>query len=274
MMKLGVVSGLEHGPEEILHKAAEMDFPTVQVTCWHEEWLTEAVAAQLKATSQRSGVEVTTIWTGTPGQHIWDFLQGPSTIGLVPAHKRAAAVSMLKKGADFAAWVGVPSITTHAGFIPDDPATVEYRDTIAAIDEVAKHCLGLGLGFWFETGQETPVTLLRVIEDVATGNLGINLDPANLLMYGKANPVDALDVFGAYVRGVHAKDGEYPTNGRELGVEKALGQGRVNFPALLAKLKALGYRGALTIEREISGPQQVADIRAGKAFLEGILADL
>jgi sugar phosphate isomerase/epimerase len=93
-------------------------------------------------------------------------------------------------------------------------------------------------------------------------------------MYGKANPVDALDVFGTYVRGVHAKDGEYPTDGRKLGVEKPLGEGRVNFPALLAKLDGLGFDGALTIEREISGPQQIADIRAGKQFLEGILASL
>jgi sugar phosphate isomerase/epimerase len=102
-------------------------------------------------------------------------------------------------------------------------------------------------------------------------NLGINLDPANLLMYGKANPVDALDVFGAYVCGVHAKDGEYPTNGRELGMEKPLGQGRVNFPALIDRLTALGYSGALTIEREISGEQQIADIRLGKTFLEGLI---
>jgi L-ribulose-5-phosphate 3-epimerase len=90
-------------------------------------------------------------------------------------------------------------------------------------------------------------------------------------MYGKANPVDALDVFGQYVRGVHAKDGEYPTNGRQLGVEKPLGAGRVNFPALLAKLQALGFSGALTIEREISGPQQIADIQNAKRLLEDLL---
>ena len=116
--------------------------------------------------------------------------------------------------------------------------------------------------------------MLRTIEDIGAENVGVNLDPANLLMYGKANPVDALDVIGRYVRGVHAKDGEYPTDGRSLGVEKPLGQGRVNFPALLAKLHALGYDGALTIEREISGPQQIEDIRAAKAFLQRIVTSL
>ncbi len=145
---------------------------------------------------------------------------------------------------------------------------------MAAIRDVASYCQSNGQGFWFETGQETPVVLLRTISDVGLPNLGINFDPANLLMYGKANPVDALDIIGRYVRGVHAKDGEYPTDGRNLGVEKPLGEGRVNFPLLLAKLKALGYDGALTIEREISGPQQVADIKRAKLLLEEILASL
>ena len=272
--KLGVVASLEHGPDKIISQVAGMGFSTCQVTCWHEEFLTPEVAEELRAGAERRGVEITTIWTGTPGEQVWDFYRGPITIGLVPAHKRAEAVRVLKRGSDFAQWVGVPSITTHAGFIPDNPTLPDYIGTVEAITEVAAYCKQKGQEFWFETGQETPVTLLRVIEDVATGNLGINLDPANLLMYGKANPVDALDVFGEYVRGVHAKDGEYPTNGCELGVEKPLGQGRVNFPALLAKLQDLGYEGALTIEREISGAQQIADIQAGKAFLEEILARL
>ena len=87
----------------------------------------------------------------------------------------------------------------------------------------------------------------------------MNLDPANLILYGKANPVDALDVFGGYVRGVHAKDGLYPTNGRELGTEVKVGAGKVNFPALLRGLKAHGFDGSLTIEREIEGDQQTKD---------------
>ena len=82
--------------------------------------------------------------------------------------------------------------------------------------------------------------------------------------------MDALDVFGQYVRGVHAKDGEYPTNGRELGVEKPLGQGRVNFPVLIRKLKSIGYEGALTIEREISGPRQIRDIQEAIKVLSAL----
>jgi sugar phosphate isomerase/epimerase len=100
----------------------------------------------------------------------------------------------------------------------------------------------------------------------------VNLDPANLLLYGKANPLDALDILGTLVRGVHAKDGEYPTDGRNLGKEQPLGQGRVNFPALVGKLKVMGYTGALTIEREISGPRQTEDIKSAIRLLEPLCA--
>ena len=273
-MRLGVVARLEQGPEKAMAKVAELGFPTCQITCWHPEWLNAEIAARLRAAADRHGIEITTVWAGMPGRYVWDLIDGPCTIGLVPAATRAARLEALKLGAEFAQMAGVPSITTHVGFIPDDPHDPLYAGLIAALKAIAAHCAELGIGFWFETGQETPVTLLRTIEDVEADNLGINLDPANLLLYGKANPVDALDVFGQYVRGVHAKDGEYPTNGRQLGVEKPLGQGRVGFPALLGKLAELGYEGALTIEREISGPQQIADIQAGKQFLEEILAEL
>jgi len=110
-----------------------------------------------------------------------------------------------------------------------------------------------------------------MIQDIGGDNVGINLDPANLLMYGKGNPIDALDVFGQYVRGIHAKEGEYPTDGANLGREKPLGEGRVNFPVLLPKLKEKGFSGAVTIEREIAGPQQIADIKHAMKLLEPLL---
>jgi sugar phosphate isomerase/epimerase len=193
------------------------------------------------------------------------------TIGLVPPETRRAGVEMLKRGADFAGWVGVPSITTHVGFLPENPGDPIYPGVLDALREIAEHCRAAGRAFWFETGQETPTALLRTIEDIRTDNLGVNFDPANLLMYGKANPLDALDIIGRYVRGVHAKDGEYPTTGRRLGVEKPLGEGRVGFPALIGKLKALDYNGAITIEREVSGPAYAAGIATARRLLEPLL---
>lgn len=273
-MKLGVIVALEEGPEEGVRKAHDFGFPTCQVTCWHEDLLTFKMAQRLQAAAQNYNVEITTIWAGTPGPHVWDFVQGPDTIGIVPPATRARRLAALERGSDFARMVGVASVTTHVGFIPENISDPLYPGVVEAVREIASYCQDNGQQFWFESGEETPVVLLRTMQEVGAPNLGVNLDPANLLVYGKGNPVDALDIIGIYVRGVHAKDGEYPTDGRKLGVEKPLGEGRVNFPLLLAKLKAQGYDGALTIEREISGPQQIADIARGKAFLEGILASL
>ena len=269
-LRLGVIQGLANVDEE-LRKVREIGLPTCQLACWDTGKYSDENVAALKEASRKYEVEVTSIWAGYSGPEVWDFLQGPLTIGLVPPEFRAMRTVELKKGADFAAKAGVSSITTHAGFIPENPSDPLYEPTLLALREIAEHCKSLGLDFCFETGQETPITLFRMMTDIGTNNLGVNLDPANLLMYGKANPIDALDILGPYVKGVHAKDGEYPTDPRQLGVEKPLGEGRVNFPALIAKLKTFGYSGALTIEREISGPQQVEDIKRGMELLKALL---
>jgi sugar phosphate isomerase/epimerase len=260
-IKLGVITSLDANPEESLAKVAELGLPTCQLCAWDPQFYTDEMAERVVGAQREHNVEVSSLWAGYPGPGAWNFTKGPSTIGFVPEETRQMRVDTLVTAAAWAKKIGTPSITTHAGFIPENPADPLYDGTIDALRQIAVACKENGLGFWFETGQETPITLLRAMTDIGTSNLGINLDPANLLMYGKANPVDALDVFGCYVKGVHAKDGEYPTNPMELGHEKPLGQGRVNFPVLIAKLKALGFDGALTIEREISGPQQVADIK-------------
>ena len=148
---------------------------------------------------------------------------------------------------------------------------------LVACKTIVAKCKENGQNFLFETGQETPVTLNRAIQDIekalGKGNVGINLDPANLLMYGKANPVDALEVFGEYVMGVHGKDGKYPTDGHHLGDEVPLGQGKVNYPAFIAKLKEVGYEGDITIEREIDGDEQKKDIRMAKDLLDKLIAE-
>ena len=136
---------------------------------------------------------------------------------------------------------------------------------------MAQYCKSNGQQFRCETGQETPITLLRAIQDVAMDNLGVNFDVANLILYGKADPAEAADILGPYVQGVHAKDGLYPTDPHKLGREVPIGQGKVRFAEIVAKLKKFGYRNPLTIEREIRGPKQTADILASKGYLEKLL---
>lgn len=260
-IKLGVIILLTKNPDEEISKVAELGLSTCQLSAWEPHLHTDEVAERLVEAQKKHNVQVSSLWAGYPGPLAWNFTEGPSTIGLVPVEYREMRVEVLVNAAKFAKKLGTPSMTTHAGFIPENPADPLYSGTIDALRKIANACKENGIEFWFETGQETPVTLLRAMKDIGTDNLGINLDPANLLLYGKANPVDALDILGPYVKGVHAKDGEYPTGPRELGEEKPLGDGRVNFPALIAKLRSFGFDSAVTIEREISGPQQLADIK-------------
>ncbi len=137
--------------------------------------------------------------------------------------------------------------------------------------EVAAYCKSNAQNFRYETGQETPITLVRAIQDVGLDNQGVNFDLANLILYGKANPVDAIELLGPYVQGIHAKDGLFPTDPKNLGQEVPIGKGKVDFPRIIERLKQLNYRGAVTIEREISGPQQVADVREATAYLEKLI---
>lgn len=260
-LKIGVMASLSANVTEEIRKVRDLGLSSCQLSCWAPEMYTSENADLTKRACTELGVEVSSLWAGYPGKTVWDFIQGPLTIGFVPPETREMRVEALMRGAEFAARIGTPSVTTHAGFIPENPNDPLYSGTVEALARIARRCRELGLSFCFETGQETPVTLLRAMTDIGTDNLGVNLDPANLLMYGKANPVDALDIIGAYVKGVHAKDGEYPTEPNNLGVEKPLGEGRVGFPQLVAKLKSLSYMGPLTIEREIAGDQQVVDIK-------------
>ena len=268
-LKLGVMVHLRDDPEGAIKKVADLGLPTCQVG-WPAGSTVED-GKLLRKIADDHGVEVTTLWAALPGMAVWDFIEGPVTIGLVPPDWRALRVQALEQAARVAGEIGVQSITTHCGFIPEYPGDPLYAGTIVALKQVGRACQAAGVEFWFETGQETPITLLRTIDDVGTGNLAINLDPANLLMYGKANPVDALDTFGRHVRGVHAKDGHYPTEGGSLGKEAPMGEGRVNFPVLVPKLKSLGFRGALTIEREISGPEQIEGIKQAIEILTPLL---
>jgi L-ribulose-5-phosphate 3-epimerase len=269
-LRIGVMMSLGSDIREEMKKVRDFGLDNCQLACWSPEHYSDESLAAVRGATKEFGVEITSLWTGYPGTAHWNFTEGPLTIGLVPPETREMRVKALIAGTEFAAKLGVGSATTHAGFIPENPNDPLYAGTVEALARIAKRAKDLGLAFCFETGQETPITLLRAMTDIGTGNLGINFDPANLLMYGKANPVDALDILGPLVKGVHAKDGEYPTKPSDLGVEKPLGEGRVNFPVFIPKLKSFGYKGALTIEREISGPQQIADIRKGVEFLQGL----
>ncbi|XID95752.1 sugar phosphate isomerase/epimerase family protein [Paenibacillaceae bacterium WGS1546] len=272
-MNIGVLNTLmDEG--DCFRKVRDFGADVCQLVSWDHSQGTEEMAANVVRHSRAAGVRIAAVWAGLPPPQVWDFKEGPVTLGIVPQAYRAERLEVLRRWADFASRIEAPAIITHCGFIPENMTDPEYPEVIEAIREIASYCDKLGIGFWLETGQETPVVLLRTIEQVGLANVGINLDPANLIMYGKGNPVDALDVFGPYVRNVHVKDGLYPTNGDLLGYEVQVGQGKVNFPAFLRRLREVGFDSDLIIEREIWGEEQARDIRETVGLLENWLAEI
>lgn len=268
--RIGLLASLlADGPS--LGGVADLGLSVCQLVCWKPGIYSPELAAQVRRAAVENAIGITSLWAGWSGPAVWDLLDGPGTLGLAPHEHRDARVAALKQAGDFAQQAGLPAVVTHLGFIPEQPREPLFEEMVVAVRDVALYLQERGIEFWFETGQETPITLLRLMQQVGTNNLGINLDPANLILYGKANPVDALDVFGAYVRSVHAKDAFYPTDPMRLGREVPVGEGRVRFPDLVRRLAEIGYDGAFIIEREISGPQQEKDIRHAAAYLDRLL---
>jgi len=220
-------------------------------------------------------LSITSVWGGWSGPAVWNFIDGPATLGLVPEAYRAVRLEDLKKSADFAQRLGVHDLATHVGFVPEQPVYQGYRELVSAVRYIAQYCAQKDLYFNFETGQETPVTLMRLFDDVGMDNLGVNLDPANLILYGRGNPIDAIDIYNGKIRGVHVKDGDYPKGDfSKLGVQKVVGTGSVNFPVFLPKLLKSGYTGDLYIEHEISGyaeDDRNADIIKTIAYIKKLM---
>jgi L-ribulose-5-phosphate 3-epimerase len=274
-MDVGLLIAPFGAPEEHFRRVRELGFDNCFLSLdGYIGGFTPAVVSQFRDLIAKYSLTVTAVEVVGPGRLVWNFTEGPSTIGLVPPASRAARVDALRQVSGFAKQLGVGQVQTHCGFIPEDPADAFYPQTVEAIREVARICHDNGQYFLMETGQETPTTMSRALRDVAMPNLAVGLDTANLILYGKANPVDAVDILGPHVRSIHAKDGRWPTDPSKLGEEVLIGKGLVNFKEVFTKLHRLGYAGAVTIERETSGPQQIEDVRQEKIYLENILRDV
>jgi len=210
------------------------------------------------------------------GEDYADIPTVQKTVGLVPPGTRAERVARTKAVSDVARSLGLESVACHIGFVPEDPMDALYAEIRDVARDLCDHCGINGQSFTLETGQEPARVLLRFIEDVDRPNLRINFDPANMILYGTGDPIEALDVLAKRVLSVHCKDGNWPPRDQPLalGKEQPLGDGSVDFAKFLAKLKEIGYRGVLTIEREgVDEERQAADIRKAIALLKRLKND-
>lgn len=264
---IGVIQYDHSDIDKSFKELHELGFGSCQLN--YKNTVDKAFADKVKAASKKHQIKVTTL-VGVPGHCVWNFRQGPATIGLVPKEGREEKLETYKKMIDFCVMADIPAMHSHFGFIPEDPSSEQYKDFIRVMKGLANYAKERNIMIYFETGQETPTTLIRAIHDIGTGNVFINCDLANLIMYGKANALDAVKMFGSLIKEFHAKDGKYPTDPYELGAEVNIPEGEVNFPAVIAELKKQNYHGSLTIECELNGSQRDYIIKTRK-YLQGLL---
>ena len=267
--RLGLLVSVADDPESVMAHVQSLGLPTAHVMMRD---FTDAMAPRLRSALDRYQVEATVFISGGPGETKGGLVEGPLTNGLVPSRYRRERTDHLKRASDFAKLVGIPAVFNQWGYIPEVPSDPWYEPTVEAVREIASHCRGNGQMFFNETGQETPTTLLRTIQDAGVDNLAIGLDAANLVVYGKGNPVDALDVLGKYVHAVHAKGGFYPTDPRYLGKQVPASEpNKVDWPLLIQRLKELGYDGTVTIEPVTQAPERDHNIQSDKVYLERLI---
>lgn len=270
---LGVFTSVDAGLGVKLEVAQELGVPTIQLHAPAQQTRTKENAEAFLARLKELGIRCTAVFGGFEGESYADIPTVVKTVGLVPAATRAERTQEMKEIADFARLLGVDVAALHLGFIPHGADDKLYAEVIEVTRDVCDHCQKNGQALHLETGQETADALLQFIEDVGRDNLFINFDPANMILYGTGEPIEALKKVGKFVRSVHCKDGTWSDQpGVTWGQEVPLGEGDVNMEAYLRTLDEIGYSGPLTIEREIPQEPERQKAEIGKAT--GVLTEI
>lgn len=209
------------------------------------------------------------------GESYADIPTVERTVGFIPRATRDERVKRTLEISDFAAALGVKGIGCHVGFVPEDASHEDYVAVREIVRRICDHAAKHGQTFALETGQEPAPVLLRFFKDVDRPNLGINFDPANMILYGTGDPIEALDILGPHVISVHAKDGDWPPKdvAGALGTERPLGKGSVGMERFVKKLKEIGYKAPLNIEREAHNQEErIKDMREAVPYLRSLLS--
>jgi sugar phosphate isomerase/epimerase len=269
---IGVFTSVDAGLGVHLDVVQELQIPTVQIHAPHRETRTPEQAAAFLEKCSAAGIQITAVFGGFDGESYASIAKTAETVGLVPEATRAARVQEMKEISDFTKLLGCHVVALHIGFVPSDRAGERYRSLIECTRDLLDHVAANGQNLHLETGQESADHLLEFIADVERDNLFINFDPANMILYGTGEPIEALRKVGHYVRSVHCKDGTWAAANRgvDWGAEVPLGTGDVGMENYLRTLNEIGYTGPLTIEREIphDRERQKADIGQAVQLLE------
>ncbi|MDR1924813.1 MAG: sugar phosphate isomerase/epimerase [Planctomycetaceae bacterium] len=255
-LPVGVFTSVDAGLGVKFDVVRELGVKTIQLHAPKRESRTHEMAMNFLYKLKENDIKLTTVFLGFEGESYATIAEAAETVGLVPPKTRAARLIEAFEISDFAKLLGAASIGSHIGFVPHDRRSQEYASVVETVRSLCKYFKKKSQSLNLETGQESVESLLMFIDDVACDNLFVNFDPANLILYGIGNPLEALRKVGRRVRGVHCKDAVKTTGtpGVDWGREVPFGQGEVDAENFIKTLYQIGYQGALTIEREI--PQE------------------
>lgn len=231
--------------------------------------LREAPAAwgDAPAFLRREGVEIVSGMFGCVGEDYSTLESIRATGGIAPDATWEQNVANIRETISLAKRIGLKLVTFHAGFLPHEPGNPLGAKLEARLGDVADWFAAAGLTLALETGQETAVTLRSLLQRLNRPNLGVNFDPANMILYAQGNPIEALRTLGPWIRQVHIKDARLTKVPGTWGEEVAVGTGEVDWRAFFAALEDAGFAGDCCLERE-AGEQRVPDLRSAREFLE------
>jgi len=261
-MSIGVFTSVGAGLGASLDFVKELALDSVQLHTPPPEARSPERTQELRTQFEDAGIAITVVFAGFAGESYASIPVVKETVGLVPAKTRKARLKETLEISDWTKAMGCDALGMHIGFIPEDRKSKVHKELVKVARDVCDYCADNGQRFHLETGQESADGLLAFIGDVERDNLAVNFDPANMILYGTGEPLPALRKIGGYVKSVHCKDANWSDDpGVTWGTEMPLGEGEVHIPLFIFTLKEIGYRGPLTIEREVPGEQQKIDIR-------------
>jgi L-ribulose-5-phosphate 3-epimerase len=244
----------------------------VQIACGDPHHAAWQEGDQMPAAARSAGFILTGAMLGFPGEDYTTPQTIQHTGGFGDPSTRAERLERFQWALDRTRDLGLTDLMLHAGFLPE-PGDADRKSFLDTLGKVSALAAAKGVTVAFETGQETADLLRLTLNDLKCGNLKVNFDPANMLLYDKGDPLRAVEILGPDIRGVHVKDANRPTVAGQWGEEVPLGRGQVNVKQFVKTLQKVGYRGPLCIEREVGDQEgRVADIAHGIRYLKECLA--
>lgn len=272
--QFGICSWSTHArtPDELMDRLDKLGLKKVQLHMT-PVWQDPTVWGDVQKRLNDKGYQIVSGMFGSVGEDYSSLESIRKTGGVVPDQHWEGNWNIVQNTARVSQKMGLDLVSTHAGFLPDDANDPNFKKLVDRISQIASCFKDHGLTLVFETGQETADTLWQFLDAlVANGakNVGVNFDPANMILYAKGDPVASLKRLMPRVKQVHIKDAVKTQEPGTWGKEVAIGDGDVDWKAFLAALAEGDYTGDLVIERE-AGEDRVGDVRLAVERLTALM---